>query len=239
MSKKLTGKLNGFFLEKNPHLHMTYGKNNNKKYIEEITYTYKNKKNPQGATKDDIIKTIKETQKQVRGIKTEYNHFIVSVKYDGGWRSGKLFSIHDDEPSLFDIEEYIDNTGQNKHKNIDLSQKYFKSFSIYKIPIPVKGGCTKNNHNDCLFYCIKDAIGIDNINVKLNTPKRLKLKLNLERDDKIDVSMIPEVEKLMSLNINVSGENNYLSNGDYQRTVNIILQDEHYTLDITKKLKDA
>jgi hypothetical protein len=174
-------------------------------------------------------------QKVAKDKDSQYN-FLVSLKYDGGWRSGKIFDL-DAEPELFNVEEYVDNTGQNKHKNINLNQKYFKQVSIFKIPTTKKGGCTKNAHNDCLFYCIKDAIGQDNINIKLNTPKRLKCKLNLERDDKIDIDLMPEVEKLMSLNINVSGEHIYLSSGEHQRTMNIILQDGHYTLDTTKKVK--
>lgn len=228
-------KLNGFVLEKNPRLHMTYGKKENKKFIEEIIFTYKKK--PQGATKDDIIQTIKKIQKQAQAKQSEYNHYIVSLKYDNGWRSGKMFSIYDDKPNLFDVDEYIDNTGQNKYHNINLNQKYFKAFSIYKIPIPVKGGCTKNKHNDCLFYCIKDVIGLENINVKMNTPTKLKSNLKLKRDDKISINLIPQVEVLMSLNISVSGENTYLSNGNYSRTVNIIMQDEHYTVDTSKKIK--
>ena len=41
----------------------------------------------------------------------------------------------------------------------------------------------------------------------------------------------------MSLNINVSGEHTYLSCGEHQRTMNIILQDGHYILDTSKKVK--
>ena len=188
-----------------------------------------------GATKEHIRNTIKKLQKVAKDKDSQYN-FIVSLKYDGGWRSGKIFDL-DAEPELFNVEEYVDNTGQNKHKNINLNQKYFKQVSIFKIPTTKKGGCTKNSKNDCLFYCIKDAIGQDNINIKLNTPKRLKCKLGLKRDDKIDIDLMPEVEKLMSLNINVSGEHIYLSGGEHQRTMNIILQDGHYTLDTTKKVK--
>ena len=223
-------KFEKFNLERNPNLHLKYGKE--KDLVEEILMT-SNEAN--GATKEHIRKTIKKLQKVAKDKNSTYN-FIVSLKYDGGWRSGKIFNL-DAEPELFNVEEYVDSTGQNKHKNINLNQKYFKQVSIFKIPTIKKGGCTKNNRNDCLFYCIKDSIGQDNINVKLNTPKRLKCKLGLNRDDKIDIDLMPEVENLMSLNINVSGEHSYLSNGEHQRTMNIILQDGHYTLDTTKKVK--
>jgi hypothetical protein len=223
-------KFEKFNLERNPNLHLKYGKEKN--LVEEILMTSTEKN---GATKEHIKNTIKKLQKVAKDKNSPYN-FIVSLKYDGGWRSGKIFDL-DSEPELFNVEEYVDNTGQNKHKNINLNQKYFKQVSIFKIPTTKKGGCTRNAKNDCLFYCIKEAIGQDNINIKLNSPKRLKCKLGLNRNDKIDIDSIPAVENLMSLNINISGEHIYLSSGEHQRTMNIILQDGHFTIDTTKKVK--
>jgi hypothetical protein len=232
-------KFEKFNLEKNPNLHLEYGKrkkgDTEKHYVEEVLMTSTEKN---GASKQHIINTVKKIQNVAKEKNSQYN-FMVSIKYGSGidgWRSGKIFSL-DDEPELFNVDEYVDSTGQNKHKNIDLNQKTFSRVVIYKIPTTKKGGCTKNAHNDCLYYCIKEAIGQDNININLNTPKRLKSNLKLDRNDKIDIELMPEVEKLMSLNINVSGEHTYLSSGEYQRTMNIILQDGHYTLDTSKRVK--
>ena len=226
MSNKL--KFNKFNLESKADVKLTYGKS--KSRIEEVIMTSTEK---DGATKNHIIDTIKKIQKIAIDKGSDYK-MMIALKYDGGWRSGQMFNLTE-MPLLFDIGDYVDNTGQNRKKNINLNQTKFREFCIYKIPIIKTGGCIKqNSKNDCLFYCIREALGIDNLNLKYNTARKFKNCLRLNREDKIHISKIPEIEEMIKANINVSGDVLKLSQNKFPRMMKIILTDEHYVIDNLK-----
>jgi hypothetical protein len=68
----------------------------------------------------------------------------------------------------------------------------------------------------------------------MKNAEMFKAKLGLKRDDKFPFELIPKVEKLLELNINVSGDYDYISKHLYKATVNLLLIDGHYTPEILK-----
>ena len=192
-------------------------------------------------TRQQIIDTVKQSQALAIKYKVNFD-FIVALKFNSGWRNDRIFSATED-PVLYDPAEHIDGSGANyngKKRVILDDQNTFNEFVLYAIPKPKpEGGCSGNmRNNDCFFYAISKALeGDNNILVAVNTPTKLKNKLNVERTAKITMNLIPLAEKLMKCNINVFGDWDYASKGEYIRTVNLKLSNEHYTHDRKHKVK--
>lgn len=146
-----------------------------------------------------------------------------------GWRSGALTNIGGD----VDLYTGMDSDYQPEDPD------FFASFKIYytKFNKPKSGGCKSNSiHNDCLWYCLKCALG-DDIPFKINFPSKLKQLLKLERDDKVSIDLIPQLEDVVKMKINVSGDHQYISLYDSIKSINLKLVNGHYTLDKTNKVK--
>ena len=202
-------------------------------------------------SKAKVIEAIKEAQKICLNSPSKklLNYdFIVSLKFDGGWRSDKMFSITD-EPVLFDPEEHIESSGSNvvmnpdgtiKKKKLVDNQTEFKAFSIFLIPKSApKGGCTeKDKNNDCLFYTLAKLVnGKQYMLHAVDTPANFKKAIKLRRADKVPISKMRDVENAMKCNINVVGDYTYTSPNNYIRTLNVQLINEHYTIDANEKVK--
>ena len=148
-----------------------------------------------------------------------------SVHTPYGWRSstfrtGELnFNVYDASAIYGDEdEEYPITTGD--------------AFSIFIYDTPdMAGGCTKNNNNDCLFYCLKTFLG-DLLRVKF--PGSLKKLLKLKRNEPVPLSCLSKVEDRYKVNIIVEGDHTYVSSKKYPRTMYLILKDGHYTLNKKK-----
>ena len=217
---------------------------NNKKIIETIFTSDVER------SKATVIKAIKDAQKMsLADDKLKNYDFIVSLKFNGGWRSEKLFSLTE-EPVLFDPDDHLEESGTNiiiekngkieKKRHTVNNQDTFKMFSIFYIPkAEKKGGCRENSKtNDCLYETISKIVnGKDNLLKCAGTPMKFKKALSIDRNDKVDISKMPEVEKLIKCNVNVSGDHEYTSQNKYIRTVNITLKNEHYSVDTTLKVK--
>jgi hypothetical protein len=189
------------------------------------------------SNEEETLETVNEEVKKYQELAKKHNKefdLIVSLKFNSGWRSGKLFSL-DEEPKYYKF--HADHSGENADElglNIDNNAK-FKQFAIFSIPkAPNKGGCVKNsNKNDCLFYAICKSLS--SIKEDVNTPIKFKNKLNLERNDKISISQIPQIEDLINVNINVIGDYTYNSKNKHLRTIKIKLENGHYDVEKIKK----
>ena len=189
-------------------------------------------KTPQ--TRARITQLVKLAQKKAKEEHKDVD-FIVGLKYEGGFRSGKLFSL-DAELDLFDPDTFyngeMSNKVDKKGKSIHVKQQStFKSFYIITVPKATKKGGA-DSYNDCLFHAIiKGLNGNDNIDVQWNSGEKFKNRLGLERKELVSVDLFPLVEEGLKINLNCFGNNTYVSEGKHKRTVNVNLALNHFSLD--------
>jgi hypothetical protein len=194
-----------------------------------------------------IIEAIKQGQDICKKHKklNDYD-MVVSLKFKGGWRSDKIFSIYE-EPILFNPEEHIEASGSNiiidkdgkvKTKKLVGNQTEFTTFSIFLIPKGPAEGKTTGKHNDCLHYTISKILnGKQYLLKSCQTASSFKRQLNLNRDDGVPISKMPEVEKITKCNVNITGDYTYTSSNKHLRTLNMELKDGHYSIDTKNKVK--
>jgi len=132
----------------------------------------------------------------------------------GQMRSAKSFSQTED-PLL--VEDYEWENGDT-----------VSYFSIYIWETPRNQNFGETENNDCLFKCLTELYGIYSFHPQLKTDAQLKKKLNLKETDKIPLKLIPTVEKLFGVNINI--QNIFTSEGKYNKTANLECNDEHLTV---------
>ena len=155
-----------------------------------------------------------------------------SLFYDEiSWRSSQFSNIGN-EVELFDST--YNGTVQNKE------QKKFKKFVLYliidsKIEVEEEEpeqaqaimGADYNN-NDCLYNCLEFILMKKN---PFKNPAELKKFCNVSASSKIPLSYIPMIEKkIIGFKINVSGDYEYKSNVISNKEINLILRDEHITI---------
>jgi hypothetical protein len=133
------------------------------------------------------------------------------------WRSGYATAVG--EPiALYNIDSYAEDDEP------DVTS--FTHFNIYYMKnAPKKGGCN-GSRNDCLFDCLKQLVIHD---FPWKYPASLKTYLKLERNDKVDIDLIPQLEeKLQAYKINVTGDHTYTSTKDARCVINLKLINSHY-----------
>ena len=189
---------------------------------------------PGPGKKKVVTEVVKLAQEKTKKEKVDVD-FIVGLKYEGGHRSGKLFSL-DAEPDLFDPDTFysgeMSNKVDKKGKAIHIKQQStFKSFYIITVPRATKKGGA-DLYNDCLFNAIvKGLNGNDNINIQWNSGEKFKNRLGLERKELVSVDLFPLIEEGLKINLNCFGNDTYVSEGKHKRTVNVNLSLNHFTLD--------
>jgi hypothetical protein len=135
---------------------------------------------------------------------------MLGVNTPFGFRNSKQFSIND-EPSLVDDYEWETTNG----------------FVIYGWKSNgAQGG--NSDSNDCLFQCIKQICSVYRLPKGLKTDFELKSALGLKPFDKVPIRLIPKVEVLCKININITGEFSYTSSNKYKQTIHLTLNNEHY-----------
>ena len=145
----------------------------------------------------------------------------VALKFDVvGWRAG-YFTDFGDKVRLYDSTD----------SNYEIEDpKYFHEFTIYFCKAKnlfKKGGADK--HNDCLFKALKLAL---RSKLPWSKPAKLKKYLDLERDAKIHINLMPKIEnKLKNYKITVTGDHIYVSAKECLQEIRLKLLNGHYTLD--------
>ncbi len=82
--------------------------------------------------------------------------------------------------------------------------------------------------NDCLFDCIVGLLGKYRLPINIKTPETFKNAIGINRCEKIPMEKIPKVEEILKVNINISGDYEYISkNKQPVYTANLILKNEH------------
>lgn len=95
-----------------------------------------------------------------------------------------------------------------------------------------RGGNDKNN--DCLYNCLKYFVF--DIEDYFKSPAELKKYLGLKRNDKVPLSCLDKIEtKLKNFQINVRGEFTRSSTIKSNKEINLILNNEHYEIEIPNK----
>ena len=182
-------------------------------------------------SKAEIIKAIKSSITVMKNENKNYK-IISCLKYDFGWRNSQFFNFDEKDAinMLYEPENHDEgysgsNVKRDINKGVNTKQSHFNTFSLMLFPIDNPEGGNDLN-NDCLYRCLKKL----DKQIKIK-PFELKKSLNLKRDDKIDISLINSVEKMVKMNINIVGDYSYISEGNYFKTANLTLIHEHYDLD--------
>jgi len=152
----------------------------------------------------------------------------ISLRYDKGWRSG-YFTNFGEPIELYDPDMYDD----EHHHYVD-HQDSFKRFVIYMSdkPLPRVGD---SDNNDCLYDCLKFVL---HDNLPWSCPNALKHYLKVDRWAKVDLALIPKIEKkLVNVGINVTGDYVYTSPIKSLKQVNIKVINEHCTIDLQENTK--
>ena len=166
-------------------------------------------------TKEEIIAKAQEMSDEGKK-RGRHGWILTSIQYPDKWRSG--YKTYYGEPvSVYEHSDSDDTTSE---------PKTFKSFRIYYVHAPRRGGNDKNN--DCLYKCLKQVL-YDKLPWK--TASTFKKFLGIKRNDKIDIKDIGKIdERLRGYKINVTGDYIYTSPKANGKEINIKLVGGHYSL---------
>lgn len=175
--------------------------------------------------KDDVQKYVNKLSKQLK--KQGFNGSIgVSLLYDFGWRSGYFTNVGTN-PNLYSLAD----SDFNDIEDSDILQ--FAVYLIKDYTRPTLGGCD-GNYNDCLWFCLYQALGQKRLNkYYIGTAEKFKKELGVQRYDKIDISYMGKIEEMLKgrYKLNVRGDHTYTSKLGKLPEINIDLRDGHYILE--------
>lgn len=180
-----------------------------------------------------IVELVKDQQKQMKKYKTNVDMMITVLSPDGGWKAGKQFKI-DQLPNIMSNLELAE-SGYMEWSNVE-------KFKLYSwrppedIPMfaPRRGGAN-DKYNNCLFICICNSIGKEHLQKAYQTPWKFKKNVGLEKCDEVPFDLIPMIEDKINAKINVKGNYEYISPKKFNKTMTVVLNDGHYTLETHKK----
>ena len=180
-----------------------------------------------------IKNLVKEQQNYMKKHGKNANMMISVYTPDGGWRAGRQFNINGDPHMFTNLE--LSQWGYKEWINVTQFKLY-----VWKPPedtlmfAPKKGGAN-DKYNNCLFICICNSIGKEQLPTAYQTPWKFKKNIGLEKCDKVDIDLIPLIEDKIKVKINVKGNYEYKSDKTYNKEITVILEDGHYTLETHKK----
>jgi len=155
---------------------------------------------------------------------------MTSIKLgDDYWRSG-YFTDLGDEVELYDA--YTDSYEQEKDEKIRqrIMDQKLTSFVVYAV-LKQKAEGGNDKFNDCFYNCLKELINTDLMKC-WKTPEAFKKYLSLSRCAKVPLTSIPKIEeKLNTYSINVRGNDIYTSITSSNKVINLLLSNQHYTVD--------
>ena len=128
---------------------------------------------------NQFLESVKEKYPDAEGLVS------VTIRYPNRWYSSEV-SKFSENIHFFTMEDY---------EMEDEDPNEYESFRFQYIPFKrtTQGG--DDEHNDCLINAINQFFECIS---KYLDPKKLKAHLGLERDDKIDVSRMKEVEQFIN-----------------------------------------
>ena len=188
--------------------------------IVEDRYNFTHKK----AYKEDLDKAV---LKELKDKLKEDGPFYASVSYWTDMIYSAPFVLIEDEDDLnldmFDNDMFVD---YNESEILDPDTRV-KMVSIFTAPAGGHSSKGKDGeHNDCFYYCVIQAF--NELPKVLRSPSRFKKWLGVARDDGVDISLMPKIEKKLKLNLYISGSHQYVSDGKYPRNLKMRLWKGHY-----------
>jgi len=173
-----------------------------------------------GKFKREDIKEYAQAKSNALKAKNFDGIISVSLLFPGrGWRSG-YFTPVGDKIRLYNLDSYQEDEADEPES--------FTEFQIYYVKSAPKAGGCSSKYNDCLYYCLKDAMREHH---KFNNPMHLKKVLGLKRYDKVPIECIQSIDDhIKTFKINVSGDHTYTSTKADSRVINLKLIDGHYKL---------
>jgi hypothetical protein len=183
------------------------------------------RKNGGMITRADVIRLSKKIRDDYRKTFSD-GVVIVSIRYPNRWYSGSKSTLKDD-PEIFSM---------NGYDEFDEDPEEYTMFRFHFFPsgAAAAAGGAGDPNNDCLITCIQSLV--QSHRRELDAAE-LKDILGLERDAKIPLSMIPQVEgyirqKTGSIyGINVTGDHAYTSSLPTTKKIRLVLTKEHYSVE--------
>jgi len=146
----------------------------------------------------------------------------VTLKFDGQWRSGKFVDVGER------VRIYSHDDSEEGLEDPD----HFTDIRVYTLKDKKrKGGCknAKSKTNDCFYECLQKVIPKEEL--PWMSAEIFKKELKVARCDKIDLDLIPEVEKhLNDYKISVIGDHIQPSVKKANKEIILMLKNEHYEM---------
>lgn len=148
-----------------------------------------------------------------------------------GWRTGHSVDIGD-HVKLYDYQEYDSWYGKvaDDLPYRDDTVLEMADFYIYKYEDkPTKGKANEDNSH-CFYDCIK-TLFVDNKVRNIKGPVGFKRRFGILKDEGVDISLMPKIEKELGIQINVIGDHTYTSTKtEVVRRIKLLLKDGHYSI---------
>lgn len=189
-----------------------------KKGEEYIRLIFNHNKN--GLSEKQIEKELKNTISKFKDRKYEYQ---LSTLTDAYWKNNARgwVNVNDKDVKVYNIEEIYE-VGEGVKFNL----KHYSATLLFRKIKDSKGG--KDKHNDCLYNCLEKRLS--SLSTFWMYPASMKKFLKLNRDDEVDVDLIPKIENKLKTSIRVYGDVNFHSGSNYQREIELELKNGHYSL---------
>jgi hypothetical protein len=163
--------------------------------------------------------------------------FTLMFKFgDGSYRQIKGYH------SLDYLIENLPMYWETEHLNYDGLQEYYENAPIQDFSViynPTRK--SRVGRGVLTSSCLWDAItqlGYKSTNKTITTDSHLKAYLNLHKNEGVSLDLIPKVEKIFKLNIDVYGDYCQPSLSKYTNRINLKLDNGHYSYE-EKQLKSA
>lgn len=118
----------------------------------------------------------------------------------------------------------------------DIKQNKYKKFLIYRLGGTFEDGGGADEFNRCFYNRMKEAIPKSSLPWK--TPEEFEKAFNLKKGEYVPVTLIPQIEKkLKNFRFEVRGHATYVSPKQANKTIRLLLYNEHYQFDEEKSVK--
>ena len=155
----------------------------------------------------------------------------VSIKYSQRWYSSNVTAFNQPINYFTPSDSNLDFDDPNEYEAIRFQFIPFKR---------IREGGADDMHNDCLFKCL---LKFFRATKKYLDPVELKQHLKLNRDDKIPISMMADVETFINdeerhpFAIFISGDAEYISPIKTNKKIHVVLSNGHYSVNEVKTIK--
>ncbi len=184
------------------------------------------RKDSKKISRHEMIEICSKVQRDMR--KQHSNGYIsITIQYPDKYYTKGISNLNSD----------LKYFSKNDYDGLDNDPEEYTSFIVNFIPISSKPKGGKDEHNDCLINCIKEALQSQRERIKA---EEVKQYLRLNRDDMIPINKIQILERHINyilrndannqIAINVSGDFTYTSQLKTVKSIDVVLADEHYSL---------